>query len=116
MKKKSLIIKGFEPNILKIPNNFLRASYKCSATTQRMYFYSIFKYISSDKNQNSLSFSFSDFFSDLNLNNLTLNMKQTDTYYLEWKWFSSDNDTKIGESINAKYKLKIEIKVAASYE
>ena len=67
MKKKSLIIKGFEPNILKIPNNFLRASYKCSATTQRMYFYSIFKYISSDKNQNSVSFSFSDFFSDLNL-------------------------------------------------
>ena len=67
MKKKSLIIKGFEPNILKIPNNFLRVSYKCSATTQRMYFYSIFKYISSDKNQNSVSFSFSDFFSDLNL-------------------------------------------------
>ena len=67
MKKKSLIIEGFEPNILKIPNNFLRASYKCSATTQRMYFYSIFKYISSDKNQNSVSFSFSDFFSDLNL-------------------------------------------------
>ena len=67
MKKKSLIIKGFEPNILKIPNNFLRASDKCSATTQRMYFYSIFKYISSDKNQNSVSFSFSDFFSDLNL-------------------------------------------------
>lgn len=67
MRKKSLIIKGFEPNILKIPNNFLRASYKCSATTQRMYFYSIFKYISSDKNQNSVSFSFSDFFSDLNL-------------------------------------------------
>ena len=67
MKKKSLIIKSFEPNILKIPNNFLRASYKCSATTQRMYFYSIFKYISSDKNQNSVSFSFSDFFSDLNL-------------------------------------------------
>ena len=32
-----------------------------------MYFYSIFKYISSDKNQNSVSFSFSDFFSDLNL-------------------------------------------------
>ena len=67
MKKKSLIIKGFEPNIIKIPNNCLRASYKCSGTTQRMYFYSICKYISSDKNQNSVSFSLSDFFSDLNL-------------------------------------------------
>lgn len=66
MKKKSLVIKGF-PNILTIPNNFLRASYKCSSTTQRMYFYSIFKYLSSQKNDNTVSFSFSDFFNDLKL-------------------------------------------------
>lgn len=66
MKKKSLVIKGF-PNSLTIPNNFLRASYKCSSTTQRMYFYSIFKYLSSQKNDNIVSFSFSDFFNDLKL-------------------------------------------------
>ncbi len=66
MRKKSLIIKSF-PQQLKIPNNFLRASYKCSATTQRMYFYSIFKYLSSKESQNSVSFSFSDFYTDLNL-------------------------------------------------
>lgn len=68
MRKKALIIKGFnQQNILKIPNNFLRASYKCSATTQRMYFYSIFKYLTSSDNPNFVSFSFSDFFTDLNL-------------------------------------------------
>lgn len=66
MRKKSLIIKSF-PQQLKIPNNFLRASYKCSATTQRMYFYSIFKYLSSKESQNSVSFTFSDFYTDLNL-------------------------------------------------
>lgn len=68
MRKKALIIKGFnQQNILKIPNNFLRASYKCSATTQRMYFYSIFKYLTAPQNPNFVSFSFSDFFTDLNL-------------------------------------------------
>lgn len=68
MRKKSLVIKGFnQQNILKIPNNFLRASYKCSATTQRMYFYSIFKYLTNSQNPNFVSFSFSDFFTDLNL-------------------------------------------------
>ena len=68
MKKKTLVIKSFpQQNILKIPNNFLRASYKCSATTQRMYFYSIFKYLSSPDEKSCVSFSFSDFFSDLNL-------------------------------------------------
>ena len=52
-KKNSLVIKSFpNQNILKIPNNFLRASYKCSATTQRMYFYSIFKYLTSNDNKN----------------------------------------------------------------
>ncbi len=70
MKKKSLVINSTTKlNVLKIPNNFLRANYRCSATTQRMYFYSIFKYLTSpiSKDNNSVSFSFSDFFSDLNL-------------------------------------------------
>lgn len=67
-KTKSLIIKNIsQQSILKIPNNFLRASYKCSATTQRMYFYSIFKFLTSENNQGVVSFSFSDFFTDLNL-------------------------------------------------
>lgn len=68
MKKKSLIIRNLsQQSILKIPNNFLRASYKCSATTQRMYFYSIFKFLTTENNQGVVSFSFSDFFTDLNL-------------------------------------------------
>ena len=33
-----------------------------------------------------------------------------DVYYLEWKWFSSDNDTEIGQTPNAGYQLKIDVK------
>ena len=63
MKKKGLVLRGLQnQSILKIPNNFLRASYKCSATTQRIYFYSIFKYLSSPEENKAVSFSFSDFF------------------------------------------------------
>jgi len=50
------------------------------------------------------------YYEDLNLNNITLKNQTKDTYYLEWKWFSSDNDTKIGESENANYSLDIDIK------
>jgi len=45
----------------------------------------------------------------LNVKNFFIKAKGTDKYNLEWKWFSSDNDTKIGESINEKYELKIKI-------
>ena len=48
--------------------------------------------------------------SELNLANLKLNSSNNDTYYLEWKWISSDNDTQIGKTPNAKYGLKIEVK------
>lgn len=97
MKRKSLIIKGTESsNILKIPNNFLRASYKCSATTQRMYFYSIFKYLSSSKNDNIVSFSFSDFFNDLNLSDgmktRTL-IKESANEILDMKIVLEDNES-----------------------
>lgn len=34
----------------------------------------------------------------------------SDTFYLEWKWISSSNDTKIGSKMNATYTLKMEIK------
>lgn len=96
MRKKSLIIKSLaQQNILKIPNNFLRASYKCSATTQRMYFYSIFKYLSSNENQNFVSFSFSDFFSDLNLSDgqktRTL-IKESANEILDMKIVLEDNE------------------------
>ena len=96
MKKKQLIIKGFEQqNILKIPNNFLRASYKCSATTQRMYFYSIFKYLSSSKNDNVVSFSFSDFFNDLNLSDgqkTRILIKESANEILDMKIILEDNE------------------------
>ncbi|MBQ0052047.1 MAG: replication initiation protein, partial [Treponema sp.] len=95
-KKKSLIIKSFpQEGILKIPNNFLRASYKCSATTQRMYFYSIFKYLTSNENQNIVSFSFSDFFTDLNLSDgqktRTL-IKESANEILDMKIVLEDNE------------------------
>ncbi len=32
-----------------------------------------------------------------------------DTYYLEWKWFESDNDTSVGSNIGAYYSLKINL-------
>ena len=44
---------------------------------------------------------------ELNVANALLNAKTNDTYYLEWKWISSDNDTAIGTTPDAKYNLKI---------
>lgn len=52
--------------------------------------------------------------SELNLNNLKLDASSSDTYYLEWKWFSSDNDTEIGIKGNATYDLEINIKAYAN--
>ena len=51
---------------------------------------------------------------ELSQTNLTLNSKKNDTYYLEWKWISSDNDTQIGETPNAEYELKIEVKAESN--
>lgn len=96
MRRKTLIIKNLsQQNILKIPNNFLRASYKCSVTTQRMYFYSIFKYLSSSENRNSVSFSFADFFSDLNLSDgqkTRLLIKESANEILDMKIVLEDNE------------------------
>ena len=39
--------------------------------------------------------------SELNISDIILNSKASDTYYLEWKWISSDNDTEIGAFIPA---------------
>jgi len=49
-------------------------------------------------------------YNELDLEKIYLKTKTSDTYYLEWKWFSSDNDTLIGESGNVDYSLKIDIK------
>lgn len=49
-------------------------------------------------------------YEELSLENIYLSTKKSDTYYLEWKWFSSDNDTLIGEADNVNYSLKINIK------
>ncbi len=49
-------------------------------------------------------------YSKLAQSNIKLNTNSSDTYYLEWKWFNNSNDNSIGENINSKYGLSIEIK------
>lgn len=49
-------------------------------------------------------------YAELNLNDISLASLSNHTYYLDWKWESSDNDTLIGNSIDASYKLDIKIK------
>ena len=51
---------------------------------------------------------------DLNVANALLNAKTNDTYYLEWKWISSDNDTEIGANSNSKYGLRIDIEAEST--
>ncbi len=48
-------------------------------------------------------------YNELNINEQVLNAKKNDTFYLEWKWVSSDNDNAAGEN-KANYNLKIEVK------
>ena len=45
----------------------------------------------------------------LDIINRLLDTNNTDTYYLEWKWISSDNDTNIGKEPEAKYGLRIQV-------
>ena len=51
---------------------------------------------------------------ELSASEIFLNNNQSDTYYLEWKWISSENDTQIGKTIDANYGLKIEIKAEST--
>lgn len=53
---------------------------------------------------------------DIIVEDIVLEPNQNDTYYLDWKWISSDNDTKIGTTINSDYGLKIDIKAEAVNE
>ena len=51
-------------------------------------------------------------YNELNIDNLLLNSNSKDTYLLEWKWVSSDNDTEIGikaRNIDVNYNLKIKV-------
>ena len=52
-------------------------------------------------------------YNGLNLNNVTLNSKKSHTYYLEWKWKSSDNDNQVS-GIEDAYNLKIEIEAESN--
>lgn len=96
MKKKGLVLRSLQnQSILKIPNNFLRASYKCSSTTQRIYFYSIFKYLMAPEENKAVSFSFSDFFTDLNLkdgNKTRKLIKESANEIIDMKIVIEDNE------------------------
>ena len=48
--------------------------------------------------------------SELKLDEYTLKQGNSDTYYLEWKWVSSDNDTEVGSNPDSSYQLSIEIR------
>ena len=45
--------------------------------------------------------------SALTVNDFILNSGESNTYYLDWKWVSSSNDTSIGKNPEAKYGLEI---------
>ena len=55
-------------------------------------------------------------YDELNLTDIVLNSKTDHTYYLDWKWFSSSNDTAIGTNPSSKYKLNIEISAESQNE
>ena len=52
----------------------------------------------------------------LDITGYVLNKGETDTYYLDWKWISSDNDTSIGQNPTANYGLKIEVEAESINE
>ena len=52
-------------------------------------------------------------YDELNIQNQLLNSKANDTYYLEWRWVSSDADNEAGEH-SAEYSLKIEVKAEST--
>ena len=47
--------------------------------------------------------------SKLEQRNIVVKAKEAISYTLDWKWIDSDNDTSIGEGIDANYKLSINI-------
>lgn len=53
--------------------------------------------------------------SKLNQQNITIKAKESISYILDWKWIDSENDTEIGETIEANYKLTINIGANQKY-
>ena len=49
-------------------------------------------------------------YDELNTSSYLLNPNSNDTYYLEWKWISSDNDTNVGKNLDSKYELNIDVR------
>lgn len=48
-------------------------------------------------------------YENLNYNGRIIEGKTSEVYTLEWRWFDSDNDTEIGQTINATYSLSISV-------
>lgn len=48
-------------------------------------------------------------YDNLDISNINLNANANDIYTIEWKWEDSDNDTKIGETEGANYKMFINV-------
>ena len=54
--------------------------------------------------------------SELNIENIEIKSNESKEYNLEWKWIDSENDTKIGETIDANYKLTIDVEARAKWK
>ena len=54
--------------------------------------------------------------SELDAYDVLINSKTSDTYYLEWKWVSSSNDTEIGTNPDSIYGLNIDMKAESVNE
>ena len=54
--------------------------------------------------------------SELNITDQVLSVNGKDTYYIEWKWISSSNDTNIGRNPEANYNLQIEVEAESINE
>lgn len=52
--------------------------------------------------------------SELNQYNIKLADQTHDVYTLDWKWFEGENDTEVGENIEAYYKLALKITASAN--
>lgn len=55
-------------------------------------------------------------YDELNIENAISNANTDQIYYLQWKWFSSENDSSIGADPDSKYKLTIYITAESQNE
>lgn len=54
-------------------------------------------------------------YDELDQNNININSKESNTYYLEWKWIGTDNDNHLS-GIQDAYKISIEIEAESTNE